>query len=92
MMTLADLAKAIGARIQPDQALHEVTSVASLEHAGPESLTFLSDERHLEALKATRAGAVLLQERHADHSPAPCLLSDNPHAAFAHAAALLCPP
>lgn len=91
-MTLADLAEAIGAQVQPDQAQYEVSSVASLEHAGPESLSFLSDERHLAQLSATRAGAVLLHERHAVRSPVPCLISDNPHVAFAHAASLLCPP
>ncbi|AOU98363.1 UDP-3-O-(3-hydroxymyristoyl)glucosamine N-acyltransferase [Acidihalobacter yilgarnensis] len=90
-MTLGQLAQAVGARVAADQAGNRVSRVSTLDSAGPEALTFLADERYLERLRASHAGAVLLCEQHVAESPVPCLVCDNPHAAFARAAALLHP-
>lgn len=90
-MTLGQLAQAIGARVKAEEADRVVMRVASLSDAGPDALSFLADARYEANLATTQAGGVLLREEDATASPSPCLICDNPHAAFARAAALLHP-
>ncbi|WP_083250686.1 UDP-3-O-(3-hydroxymyristoyl)glucosamine N-acyltransferase [Acidihalobacter aeolianus] len=91
-MTLHQLSEAVGSIVSEKYADKRVTRVAPLESADGNSLAFLADDRYLKHLRSTRAGAVLLRERHAGACPVPTLVVDNPHAAFARAANLLHPP
>lgn len=54
----------------------EITGVATLDKAGPGEIAFLANPRYVEALKRTRAGAVLVDERHAALHPV-ALVSRN---------------
>ena len=57
---LGELAKRIGGRVvgDGDAVIH---GVATLEEAGPDQLSFLSNPKYREAARRTRAGAVLVQ-------------------------------
>jgi UDP-3-O-[3-hydroxymyristoyl] glucosamine N-acyltransferase len=85
---LADLARRF------DCVLHgsgdaRVERVATLSGAGPDALTFLANPRYRPQLAATRAGAVVLEERYRAECPVPCLVSPNPYATYARIAASL---
>ena len=62
--------------------------VAPLSHATPSLAAFLSDRKHLDALSATRAGAVFVTPALAASVPPGCvaLLTPEPQAAYAKAA------
>ena len=62
--------------------------VAPLSRAGPTHVSFLSDRKHLEALRATRAGGCFVTPALASEVPPGCiaLLSGEPQAAYAKAA------
>jgi UDP-3-O-[3-hydroxymyristoyl] glucosamine N-acyltransferase len=89
--TLAELAVRFGCVLQGDPAVR-VERVATLQAAGPESLTFLANAKYARHLSGTRAGAVVLDPRLADRCPVPALLSANPYATYARIAAELHPP
>ena len=86
---LGELAALTGAGLAgghaPDRLVH---SVAVLAQAGPDSVTFLTDRRHADALARSRAGACFLPAALAGLAPAGCaaLTLDNPQAAYAAAA------
>ena len=56
--TVADLARRVGADVLGDPG-HRLTGVASLDVAGPEDLAFFAREAMRDAVRGTRAGAVL---------------------------------
>ncbi len=89
--TLAELAVRFGCVLQGDPAVR-VSRVATLQNADPDSLTFLANAKYLRHLATTRAGAVVLEPRHARDCPVPALLSPNPYATYARIAAELHPP
>lgn len=68
--------------------------VAPLTEAGPGQVSFLSERRYLDALRATAAGAVVVQPAFADAVPAGAvaILADAPGLAFGRVAALFHPP
>ena len=68
--------------------------VAPLAEAGPGEVSFLAERRYLDALRATGAGAVILQPSFAGTVPAGAVsvLTDAPQLAFARVAALFHPP
>ena len=76
----------------PDKAL-DLVSVATLSSAQPDQLSFLANERYLNQLKATRAGAVLVSSAHVEHVPEStvAIVVDDPYFAYALAASLLHP-
>lgn len=88
--TAKSIAEAVGARVLGNGAV-EISGVASTQAAGPADLTFVEDEKRLEAALQSRAGAVLAGE-FAANAPAgmAVLVVKNPRLAFARAAALLC--
>lgn len=89
-MTLGELAVRFGCALQGDPAAR-VTHVAALDGAGPDALTFLANPKLHGLLKASRAGAVVLNPQFAADSPVPALIAANPYAAYARMAALLHP-
>jgi UDP-3-O-[3-hydroxymyristoyl] glucosamine N-acyltransferase len=60
-LTLQELARRIGATLVPADADAVVTAIRPLDGAGPEYLTFASDERHEAAARACTAGAILVK-------------------------------
>jgi len=89
-LTLAQLAQQVNAELRGDGDV-SVSTVASLQRAGPGALSFLANPKYRRYLKNTHASAVVLSERDAQDSPAPVLISDNPYACYARAARLLYP-
>jgi UDP-3-O-[3-hydroxymyristoyl] glucosamine N-acyltransferase len=69
-----------------------VSEVGTLSAAGPSAVAFLANPAYAKRLSETRAGAVILDERHRAECPVPCLVAKNPYATYARVAALLHPP
>ncbi len=67
---------------------HEVSGVGTLQEAGPDQVSFLSNRAYQKQLPDTRAGAVVLLEGDAAECPVNCLVSDNPYLSYARIAAL----
>lgn len=89
-ITLGELAVRFGLELRGDPDVR-VARVATLEGAEPDALAFLANPRYKRYLRATRAGAVVLDPQLAGESPVPALLAKNPYAAYARIAALLHP-
>lgn len=89
---LAHLAAESGARAVGDEA-RRLRGVAPLGSAGPEDVSFIDNRRWLAALKASRAGAVVVPEAFLASVPdgTAALVSAQPHLAFARIAALFHP-
>jgi UDP-3-O-[3-hydroxymyristoyl] glucosamine N-acyltransferase len=83
-MRLADLAAALGRRLEGDPDFR-VTGVAALERAGPGDLVYVRSARFAAALARSRAGAAILPEG-LDAGGRPAIRSPNPGLDFARAA------
>lgn len=82
-MKLADIATALGARLEGDGDLN-ITGVTGIEEAEPGQITFVSNPKYAAAAKTTRASAVIVDEAFPAISAA-TLRCKNPYLAFAHA-------
>lgn len=88
--SLREIRERFGGEIAGDPGT-EVRSVATLEAATPDSITFFANARYLAQLKATRAGAVILGEPARESTRLPRIVSGNPYAYFARVSGLLNP-
>ena len=88
--TLPQLQARLGGEIHGDGDVR-LSDVASLGNAGPADLSFVVSVKHLEAARASSAGALVVPHKLAAEFDRPVLAVDNPHAAFARAAALFHP-
>ncbi len=86
-MRLAQLAAALGARLENGSPETEITGVAGIKEAATGQLTFVANPKYAAAARTTRASAVLLAEN-APAIPAATLRSKNPYLDFARAIAL----
>jgi UDP-3-O-[3-hydroxymyristoyl] glucosamine N-acyltransferase len=86
-MKLQALAERLGCRLEGSGEL-DITRVAGIEKAGPSELTFFANSKYAPALRATRAGAVILGEQ-AEAAPCAMLRTKNPYLAFAKAVEIL---
>jgi UDP-3-O-[3-hydroxymyristoyl] glucosamine N-acyltransferase len=86
--TLARLAEIAGAKIGRGAPEQEFRDVATLEEAGPDTVSFLDNRRYIEAFAASKAGACLVRPAFAERAPAgmALLLSDQPYKAYAYVA------
>lgn len=89
-ISLGELAAHFGCELIGDPDVL-VSGVASLQNAGPESLSFLSSSAYLTELPATQAAAVILRRHDAASCPVNALISEQPYAMYARMAALVCP-
>lgn len=89
--SLGELATRFGCELIGDPDT-EVSGVASLLNAGPQSLTFLASKAYKEQLPSTKAAAVILRPDDAADSPVAAILADDPYACYARMAAVVCPP
>ncbi len=67
-----------------------IRGVAPLEVAGPDELSFLSNNRYVRLLKTSRAAAVIVDPAHQDCGR-PVLVSDQPYVTMARAGQLFAP-
>lgn len=91
MTTLGEIAAVADARLQGGDPATVITGVASLDSAEPGQLSFLTHSRYRHYLTVTRASAVILSPADVAVCPVPALIADNPHVAYARAAALFAP-
>ena len=72
----------------------QFAGIAPLHLAGPDDIAFTEGRRYLQALQASRAGAVLIEQGLADQVPARCiaLIVAAPQASFIKIASLFHPP
>ncbi|MFP4129623.1 MAG: LpxD N-terminal domain-containing protein, partial [Halorhodospira sp.] len=89
--TLRELADLAGARLV-GEADRCVARVAPLEEARADAVAFCADERHLPALRRTRAAGALVRDEHVGACPATALVVDDPYYAYAAVAQHLHPP
>ena len=93
-VSLADLAERAGVVVSGDRAASLMIGTASpLAKADGGAISYLSDRRYLEDLKQTRAGAVFITEKLAEHVPqgALVIITAEPQAAWSRAGAVLHP-
>ncbi len=90
MLTLADIAAEIGAKLVGDPA-YPIRNVATLQAAQPDQLSFLANSKYTRYLSDTRAGGVIVQSQYVDLVPTNALLADDPYVAYAKAAQMLNP-
>ena len=86
---LGELARLAGAELsQPAAAGRRVGGVAILSHAGPETVTFLSDRKHAVGLEPARGAACFVSPRDAEALPEGwiALATPTPQGAYAVAA------
>ena len=92
-IALGTLRAALGLAAAPDDA-RLFAGVAPLHLAGSEDVAFAEGKKNLAALRATKAGVVLVEQGFADHVPEGCmaLIVATPQAAFIRIARLFHPP
>jgi UDP-3-O-[3-hydroxymyristoyl] glucosamine N-acyltransferase len=86
---LAELAEVCNAQLGAGaDPAGEFTDVAPLGAAGPKDISFLDNLRYLEQMKASAAGACIMQPDTVVHAPPTmsCVLSQNPYMAYAKVA------
>jgi len=89
--TLAEIVARFGGEILGDPRTC-VAQIATLERARPDTIAFLANQRYLQQLKATRAGAVIVGPAMRDATALPRIVCDNPYAYFARVSGFINPP
>ncbi|MFK7860175.1 MAG: UDP-3-O-(3-hydroxymyristoyl)glucosamine N-acyltransferase [Granulosicoccus sp.] len=89
-MKLEQLGHELGIPVHGEPS-HSVLRLAPIETAGPEDLAFVVSQRYSDALKCSRAGAVILPESMLADAPGNALISHNPYASYAAASWILYP-
>src|ERR1700731_4755384 len=90
-MKLADIAKALDARLDNASPNTEITGAAGIEQAAPGELTFVSNPKYNAAAKTTQASAVIVP-KNSPAIPTGMLRSTNPYLAWAKAIELFYQP
>jgi UDP-3-O-[3-hydroxymyristoyl] glucosamine N-acyltransferase len=87
-----ELAEQLGGQCRGDEQ-RQVMDIKTLESAGPDDASFLSNRRYVGELAATRAGVCLVAPALADKVPphTTAIVVDDPYRAFAGLLALLYP-
>ena len=88
-LRLAQLIEALGGTLQGDPE-QRIERLASLEAAGPEDLSFLSNPRYQQQLAASRAACVIVAPAMLEVARArgACIVADDPYLYFARATQL----
>jgi UDP-3-O-[3-hydroxymyristoyl] glucosamine N-acyltransferase len=89
-MKLAQIASALGARLENGSPDTEITGVAGIEEAGPGQLTFVANPKYASAARKTKASAIVVAEDFPAVATA-MVRSKNPYLTFACAIALFHP-
>ena len=89
-MKLQDIAAKLGAQLEPAGAAAEITGVAPIESAAAGQITFVADAKYAAAAQATRASAIIVDEKFpAVEGGRAVLRTRNPKLAYARAVELL---
>jgi UDP-3-O-[3-hydroxymyristoyl] glucosamine N-acyltransferase len=81
-MKLADIASALGARLENGSPDTNISGVARIEQAGAGQITFVSNPKYAAAARTSKAAAIIVAEDF-PAIVAPMLRSKNPYLAFA---------
>lgn len=87
---LGDLAQQVGGEVRGDSS-YRISGVLPLDEAGSGDLAFFQDSYALTALKASRAGAVIISPKYAEEFVGHRIVVQNPYAAFARIMQILFP-
>ena len=87
--TLGDLAEHVSGKVKGD-ASYIIESVGTLLHADASQISFLTNPSYRKQLAKSQAGAVIMSASDAENCSLNVIISDNPYAAYARIAALLC--
>ena len=87
---LGELAALLGGRVLGDGEVR-ISGIATLEHAQPGQISFLTNSKYRAQLAGTNASALILGESDARASELPRIIAQNPYAYFAKVSALLNP-
>jgi UDP-3-O-[3-hydroxymyristoyl] glucosamine N-acyltransferase len=90
-MKLAQIASALGARLENGPPDLEITGVAGIKEAGPSQITFVANPKYAGAARTTKASAVIVSDEFPVISTA-LLRSKNPYLTFARALEMFCQP
>jgi UDP-3-O-[3-hydroxymyristoyl] glucosamine N-acyltransferase len=90
-ITLGRLADLVDAELRRGETDCEINAVATLQNAAAGDLGFLANKSYRKYLAQTRASAVILAPEYAHECPTAVLVSENPYACYARAAALIAP-
>ncbi len=86
--SLKELGQLLGAEVRGDDSV-TVSSVATLEKARPDQITFLANTKYRSQLEQTQAGAVLISPKELDGFAGNALVLNDPYVGFARVAQLL---
>ena len=87
-ITSGDLIKQLGGELIGDSNIL-INSVASLESANKNSVSFFNSSKYLDLLKNTKAALVILNRESCSLYAGACIVSDNPYLYFAKISRLL---
>jgi UDP-3-O-[3-hydroxymyristoyl] glucosamine N-acyltransferase len=88
--TVGELAAAVGGEVAGNGGA-VIRGVSGIREAGPDEVTFVANPKYKAALKATRAGAVVVAPG-TEAGPLTLIKVPNPYAAFAKVLAMFAPP
>ncbi|MGC1480288.1 MAG: UDP-3-O-(3-hydroxymyristoyl)glucosamine N-acyltransferase [Chthoniobacterales bacterium] len=91
-MTLREIADLTGGQVAAENAGIEISSPAALSEAGPGDVAFYGDPRYLNALRQTRATAVLVPHGCVEQIDSSFVSCDDPAKAFATVLEHFAPP
>ena len=86
-MKLAQIASALGVKLENGSPETEISGVAGIEEAGPGQITFVANRKYAAAARITKASAVIVAEDFPAITTA-MLRSKNPYLSFAQAISL----
>jgi UDP-3-O-[3-hydroxymyristoyl] glucosamine N-acyltransferase len=91
--SLAELASLADAELRGGDPARLISDVATLDHAGPDSVTFLFNPKYANQIRHTKAGACLVREDLAGNLPAgvAALVTAEPYRGYAKVAAAFYP-
>lgn len=79
--SLKELGQLLGAEVRGDDSV-TVSSVATLEKARPDQITFLANTKYRSQLEQTQAGAVLISPKELDCFAGNALVLNDPYVAL----------
>lgn len=88
--TLEQLAQHVAAKVIGDADL-VIDSVATLQSAKPNQISFLSNSKYKKYLTESQAGAVIVNPQAADFVKSNAIVADDPYVAYAKIATLMYP-
>lgn len=88
--SLREIVQRFGGEIVGDPEVR-IRRMATLDNAGPETITFLANPRYVRQLAATKAAAVILAPAEREATPIARIVHDNPYLYFARVSSLLRP-